>query len=179
MSVVASRYARAFADVVAARRADPAQTIQSLENVAGLVRSSVQLRNVWRNPAVGRMEKLKLLDAIMSRLGGSVQLRNFVAVLIDQRRIGEIGEVTRLFKQELNQRLGIAEAQVTSARELGGEEKKLLERQIGAITGQVVQASYAQDAGLLGGAIVRVGSTIYDGSVRGQLQKIKRQIAAS
>ena len=88
-------------------------------------------------------------------------------------------EIARQFKQELNQRLGIAETQVSSARELMPEEKQSLEKQMAAITGKIVHATYSQDAGLLGGAIVRIGSTIYDGSVRGQLQRIKQQIASA
>jgi F-type H+-transporting ATPase subunit delta len=112
-------------------------------------------------------------------MGASKELRNFVAVLIDHHRIGHIDEVSRLFKQELNQRLGIAETQVSSARELSKEEKQALEKQMQAITGQTVRATYTRDEKLLGGVVVRIGSTIYDGSVRGQLQKIREQIAGS
>src|SRR5436305_13523140 len=106
-------------------------------------------------------------------------LRNFIAVLIDHHRAGQMDEIAEQFKQELNQRLGIAETQVSSARELTPEEKQSLEKQMTAITGKVVRATYSRDASLLGGVVVRIASTIYDGSVRGQLERIKEQIAAS
>ncbi|HXB23034.1 MAG TPA: ATP synthase F1 subunit delta [Candidatus Solibacter sp.] len=179
MASVAGRYARAFAEVVVENRMDPAQTIQELSNIAELVNSSLELRNVLQNPAVAHKQKLGLLDAIMSRMGGSKMLRNFLAVLIDQRRIREINEIAEQFKHELNQRLGIAEARISAIRELTPEEKQLLEKKVAAMTGKVVRATYSRDASLLGGAVVRVGSTIYDGSVRGQLQRIKQQITAS
>lgn len=176
---VASRYARAFAEVVMDRRIDPNTAIQELEAMAELMKSSPELRNVLQNPAVPHPQKLKLLDALIARTGGSKILRNFVAVLIDHHRAGQLDEIAEQFKHELNQRLGIAEAQVSSARELAPEEKQQLEKQMAAITGKVVRATYTRDAGLLGGVVVRIGSTIYDGSVRGQLQRIRQQIAAS
>jgi len=179
MASAAGRYARAFAEVVVETRMDPAQAIQELSNVAELLNSSLELRNVLQNPAVAHKQKLGLVDAIIGRMGGSRMLRNFLAVLIDQRRIREINEIAEQFKDELNQRLGIAEARISATRELMPEEKQLLEKKIAAMTGKVVRASYTRDASLLGGAVVRVGSTIYDGSVRGQLQRIKQQITAS
>lgn len=179
MATVASRYARAFAEVVIDLRIEPGQAQQELDAMAALIKSSAELRTVLQNPAVEHNQKLSLLDAIVFRLGISRALRNFVAVLIDHRRIGQIEEITQHFRHELNQRLGIAEAQVSSARELAPEEKQLLEKQMAAITGQVVRATYSRDSSLLGGAVVRIGSTIYDGSVRGQLRKIKEQIVAS
>jgi F-type H+-transporting ATPase subunit delta len=179
MASVAGRYARAFAEVVVDRRIDPPKAMQELNSIAELVNSSLELRNVLENPAVAHKQKLGLLDAIMSSIGGSKMLRNFIAVLIEQRRIGQINEIAEQFKHELDQRLGIAEARISSVRELMPEEKQLLERQIAALTGKVIRAAYSRDAGLLGGVVVRVGSTIYDGSVRGQLQRIRQQIAAS
>ena len=87
-------------------------------------------------------------------------------------------EHAQQFQEELNQRLGLAEADVTSARELSAEERRRLETQIKSVTGKSVTARYATDAGLLGGALVRVGSTVYDGSVRGQLERLKEQLIA-
>src|SRR5437016_2095206 len=157
MAAVAGRYARAFAEVVVERRMDPAQAIQELSGIAELVNSSLELRNVLENPSVAHKQKLGLLDAIIGRTGSSKMLRNFVAVLIDQRRIGQVSEIAEQFKQELNRRLGIADARISAVRELAPEEKQLLEKQIAAITGKVIRATYSVDAGLLGGAVVRVG----------------------
>jgi F-type H+-transporting ATPase subunit delta len=179
MAAVAGRYARAFAEVVEEHKLDATKTLSELTQVAVLVHSSADLRNVWQNPAVDRAQKLSLLDAIMKRIGGGKLLRNFVAVIIDQKRIAQIGEITEEFRKELDQRMGIADARVSSARALTAAEKKSLEQRLAAVTGKTVRASYSEDSSLLGGAVVRIGSTIYDGSVRGQLQRMKEEITGN
>lgn len=179
MAAVTSRYARALVEVVVDLRIEPGQAVQELNAIAELLHSNPELRTVLQNPSVPHPQKLHLVDSIISLLGASRVLRNFVAVLIDQRRIAQMEEIAEKFRHELNERLGIAEAQVSSARELTQEERQLLEKQMAAVTGKVVQATYSRDPSLLGGATVRIGSTIYDGSVRGQLRKIKEQMAGN
>lgn len=178
MSAIAARYARAFADVVEAHKLDANTTIATLDSLAQLVDGSVELRNVWQSPSVPAPQKLKLLDSIASQSGFTKQMRNFIAVLIDQRRIGLIEDVATEFKAELNNRLGVAEAEVTASRELGQDERSALEAQLAKITGKTIRATYKKDASVLGGAVVKVGSTVYDGSVRGQLTRIKKQMMA-
>jgi F-type H+-transporting ATPase subunit delta len=184
MAALAGRYARAYAEVVAAHGTDPEQAIEELNEIARIVHDSSELRHIFLNPSVEHRQKLALLDAIFGRAGGlkperRVLLRNFIAVLIDQKRIGQIEDVAAQFKQELEKRMGIADAQVSSARELTPAEKKSLEQRLAVVTGKQVRATYARDSTLLGGAVVRVGSTIYDGSVKGQLLRIKQEIAGT
>ena len=179
MAAVLARYARAFADVVVEQKLNPDKTTEELSQVADLIQSSNELRNVLQNPSVARGQKLALLDAIMQRIGGTKMLRNFLAVLIDHRRIGSADEIVKQFKEEMDRRMGIAEARVSSARELTAVEKKSLEKQLTEITGKVVRATYTEDAALLGGVTVRMGSTIYDGSVQGRLERMRREIASS
>jgi F-type H+-transporting ATPase subunit delta len=176
MAAVTSRYARAFADVVLAHKLDAGQVRQQLASLLAVLQSSLELRRVWENPAIPVGQKIKLLDAIASRLGFLRPVRNFAAVLIQHRRIGQLQQISQQFERELNQRLGIAEAKVTSARELGPEERRILESQIERLTGKKVQARYGTDRSLLGGAVIRIGSTIYDGSVLGQLEKMKEEL---
>jgi F-type H+-transporting ATPase subunit delta len=106
-------------------------------------------------------------------------IRNFFAILIDHGRIPMAGQIARQFETELNHQLGFVEAGITSSRQLSAAEKQGLESQVGSMTGKNVRASYDTNPDLLGGVIVRVGSTIYDGSVRGQLQKLKEQLSNS
>lgn len=179
MGAVNGRYARAFADVVAEHKLDAPATVAELSEIAGLVTGHAELRNVLENPAVEHREKLGLLDALIKRLRAGKLLRNFVAVLIDHKRIGQIGEIAEQFRQELDARMGIADARVSSARVLTAAEKKSLEQRLAAVTGKTVRATYSEDEGLLGGAVVRIGSTVYDGSVRGQVQRLKQEIAGS
>ncbi|HJX83482.1 MAG TPA: ATP synthase F1 subunit delta [Candidatus Angelobacter sp.] len=179
MASVAGRYARAFADVTADRKVNPDKAVAELGQMAELVTGNTEFRNVLQNPSVAHTQKLSLIDAIIKLTGGSQILRNFVAVLIDHRRIGQLGEIFEQFKQELDRRMGIEQARVSSARPLTEAEKKSLEKQLTAMTGKIVRATYAEDTSLLGGAVVRIGSTIYDGSVHGQLERIRQQIAGN
>jgi F-type H+-transporting ATPase subunit delta len=133
---------------------------------------------VWENPAVPAEQKRHLLDAIVQREGIEKPVRNLVAVLIDHRRVQSLAGIVEQLEKELDARMGLAEARITSARELGDAEKRALEAQIEKVTGKKVRAHFGLDASLLGGAVVRVGSTIYDGSVKGQLEKIKEAISS-
>ncbi|PYX52521.1 MAG: ATP synthase F1 subunit delta, partial [Acidobacteria bacterium] len=143
-----------------------------------MLAESADLRRVWENPAVPAEQKRKLLDAIVHREGIDHHARNLIAVLIDRRRVQFLGRIVEQIKKELDTRMGFAEAHITSARELGDTEKSALETQIEKVTGKKVRAQFGLDATLLGGAVVRVGSTIYDGSVKGQLEKIKEAISS-
>jgi len=119
------------------------------------------------------------LDAIVQRSGVSRPVRNLVAVLIDKRRTKFLDEIVEQFAQELNQRLGFAEAEIITARELAPNERADLERDLARGTGKKIRARYAQERTILGGAIARVGSTVYDGSVKGQLERIRQQLISS
>jgi F-type H+-transporting ATPase subunit delta len=178
MSAVTSRYARAFVDVVVGHKLDAARTLQELQTIVATYQSSAELRKVWESPAIPAQQKRLLLDAIVQREGLSRPLRNFVAVLIDHRRVPLIAEVAKDFEKELNSRLGFAEAQITSARELSPAERRALESQVEKLIGKKVRARYGRDESILGGAIVQVGSTIYDGSVKGQLERIREQLSS-
>jgi F-type H+-transporting ATPase subunit delta len=178
MASVASTYARAFADVVFSARLDADRAIAELRAIASLLAESAELRRVWENPAIPAEQKHRVLDVIAQRNGFTVQARNLIAVLIDHRRIHFLEPIIAQLEKELNARLGFAEAEITSARALGDPEKREFEAQIGRLTGKKVRARYEQDASLLGGAVVRLGSTIYDGSVKGQLERLKEALSS-
>src|SRR5690349_4226417 len=135
MASVTNTYARAFADVVFARRLDPNQILSQIQSVAALIDSSKQLREVWEAPSIPADQKRNLLDAIVTREGVSREVRNFIAVLIDHRRISFLDAIVKQFAQELNRRLGFTEAEITSARELTQNERNLLEAQVEQLTG--------------------------------------------
>lgn len=178
MASVASTYARAFADVVLGARLDANRAIGGLRRLAELFGENADLRRVWENPAVPAEQKRRLLDAIVQREGVEKPVRNLVAVLMDHRRVQFLARIVEQLKKELDARLGFAEALISSARELGDAEKRALEMRIEGITGKKVRTHYGLDASLLGGAVVRVGSTIYDGSVKGQLERIREAISS-
>lgn len=176
MATVVNTYASAFADVVMSSHLDPARTLAETQQIASLVRDSKDLREVWDNPSIPVEQKRAVLDGIVERAGLSRPVRNFIAVVIDKGRVRFLPEMVTQFAQELNERLGFAEAQVTTARELGPNERTELEADLSRVTGKRIRAQYEQDRSILGGAIARVGSTVYDGSVRGQLERIRQQL---
>jgi F-type H+-transporting ATPase subunit delta len=176
MASVTSTYARAFADAVFDGHHDPGKTLQEAQSVAELVAGSKELREVWETPSITAEQKRAVLDAIVARQGISRTVRNFVAVLIDHRRINFLGPIVKQFERELDQRMGFAEAEITSAHELNQNDRRMLEAQVEKLTGKKVRARYSRDESILGGAIVKIGSTIYDGSVNGQLERIRQAI---
>ncbi len=179
MSAVTGRYARAFVDVVMDDHLEANRTLQELKIIAASNRESPELRKVWESPAIPAEQKRRLLDAIVAREAISRPVRNFIAVLIDHRRVGLLDEVVSDFERELNSRLGFAEAQITSARELSDSERRDLEAQVEKLVGKRIRARYGHDPSILGGAIVQVGSTIYDGSIKGQLERIRVELSSS
>lgn len=177
MAAIASRYARALVDVVIEQKIDSATAVQQLHDMVAAVGENGQLRMVWESPAIPAAQKRSLLDAIAGATGTLRPIRNFMAILIDHGRIPMLAQIARQFETELNNQLGFVEADIRSSRQLSAEEKQGLESQVEGMTGKKVRARYGTDPQLLGGAVVRVGSTIYDGSVRGQLQKLKEQLS--
>jgi len=175
---VVGTYARAFADVVVGSKADPARMLEELQSMEGLLAQNGEFRRVMENPSIPGEQKRAVLDAVMQRTGGARPVRNFIAVITDHRRLPLFGEIVKQVEQELNDRLGFAEARVISARQLSDSEKQMLEAEIAKLTGKRVRAHYQQEASLLGGAVVQVGSTIYDGSVNGQLERIREQLVS-
>jgi F-type H+-transporting ATPase subunit delta len=178
MASVASTYARAFADVILKAHLDVERAVAELRSVATLLNESSDLRQVWENPGIPVEQKRRVLDVITQRDGISKQVRNLVAILIDHRRTHFLNAVIRQLEKELDARMGFAEAEIISTRELDETEKREFEQQVAKATGKKVRAHYGRDASLLGGAVVRVGSTVYDGSVKGQLERMKEAISS-
>lgn len=178
MASFISIYGRAMADVVVDRGLDAGRVSSELESIGSLLGESSDLRTVWDSPSVASDQKLGLLDALAKKLGVLREVRNFLAVLISNRRIHAYSEIAKNAIEQINERLGFADAEIVSVRELGAEERRRLEDQVTKVTGKRLRVRYALDPKLMGGVVVKVGSTIYDGSVRGQLQRMKEQLAA-
>ena len=176
MAVFAPRYAQAFAQVAASNHLDVAVAQQQIRDFAGTLAGSSELREVLLNPSISGDQKLKVLDAIAGRIGMLPQVRNFIAVIMDHHRLGALDEILSEYDLVTDEGSGIAEAEITSAKPLNDEDRAELEAQVAKLAGGRVRASYRQDSTLLGGAVVRIGSTVYDGSVRAQLQQLKEKL---
>ena len=178
MSLVASRYAVALAEAADRARMDPADVTRQLDDFAFAWNESHDLRVAFTDPVIPANQKVAVLDALNQRIGLSQLVRNFIAVLIGHDRIGLYNEVVEEYRIEADRRRGIFEAEIVSARALGDSERRDLESQVAKVAGGQVNVTYSQDSALLGGVVVRLGSTVYDGSVRGRLDRLKEELVA-
>jgi F-type H+-transporting ATPase subunit delta len=131
------------------------------------------------NPSIPTPKRLSILDAVNVRVGCGPQVRNFLAVLIKHERLSTLSEILQEYRSEMNRRLSISDADVVTARPLEDQERAELERQVAELAGMRINATFREDKSLIGGAIVQVGSTIYDGSVRGRLERLKERLLSS
>jgi F-type H+-transporting ATPase subunit delta len=178
MAAFVARYAGAFLDVVTAAKLDTAAIAVEFDDFLGTWNGSPELREFFVNPAIPAVQKVGFLDTLNAKLGLRKELRNLLAVLIDNNRIGGVIEVAAAYRTLLQQQLGIQQAEIVTARELGAEERDALVAEIGKLAGTRVEASFKLDTKILGGTVVRIGSTVYDGSVRGRLDRLREELIA-
>jgi len=173
MAAYISRYANAFADVVTAAKLDTAAIDQKLTDFLATWQGSPELREFFENPAVAVNDKVAILDKLNAKLGMQKELRNLIAVLISNNRIAHVSEVADGYRQLLQAQMGIHPAEIVTARELDAKERSALLTEVGKLVGGKVEANFKLDATILGGTVVRIGSTVYDGSVRGRLDRLR------
>lgn len=178
MPAFASRYATAFLDVVTTAGLDTGAIDHEISDFLATWDGSAELRAFFVNPAIPAAQKVAFLDKLNATLGLQKQLRNLIAVLIDNGRIGHVNEVMQLYRRQLQEQMGIRPAEIVTARELGAEERETLVAQVAKLVEGRVEAVFRLDKSILGGTVVRIGSTIYDGSVRGRLERLKEQLTA-
>ncbi len=178
MAAFVSRYAQAFLDVVTTAKLDTAAIDRQLTDFLATWNGSPALQEFFVNPAIAAVQKVEFLDKLNAQLGLQKELRNLIAVLIHNDRIGHVSEVAASYRAALQQRLGIRQAEIVTARELTDQERGTLVDGVGKLAGSQVQASFTLDQSILGGAVVRIGSTVYDGSVRGRLERLKEALIA-
>jgi F-type H+-transporting ATPase subunit delta len=178
-SAVAARYARALADAVLAPGSglEPVQAVAQLTAVEALMQESSELRHALSSPAVRPPNKRRVIDDLAGRSGLSRLIRNFLFVLVDHHRFAVLPDIREAFETEIDQRLGFVRAEVASAQSLDGEQTRAIEAGLTTLTGKQVRARFHVDPALIGGVVARIGSTVYDGSLRGQLESMRRQIA--
>lgn len=177
--IFALRYAHAFASVRVSAGLDATQAQVQLADFAATLQGSAPLREILDDPSVAADQKLSVLDAIADRIGMYREVRNFIAVIVDHGRLGELPLILSEYHKLADQGAGLAEVEVTSARALNEDDRRELEFEISKLAVSRITVAYALNPALLGGAVVRIGSTIYDGSVRGQLERMKHTLTAS
>jgi F-type H+-transporting ATPase subunit delta len=171
------QYANALADVALAQgAADTA--LRQLGDFAAAFGVSAELRNFLTSPGVPSGAKHDVIEKIAGRIGAGKIIRNFLFVIADHQRTHILPEIVASFQDVIRQRQGIAEAEISSAIELSAAQKKRFAQTLERLTGKKIEAKYSLDPALLGGAVVRVGDTIYDGSVRSSLNEMRVRLAA-
>jgi F-type H+-transporting ATPase subunit delta len=178
MPAFVARYAQAFADVITDARLDAAAVDSQLTDFIATWDLSAELRTFFVNPAIPAAQKVEILDKLNAKLGMQKELRNLLAVLIQNDRIGHVVEVAAAYRSILQQQLGIRPAEIVTARELSADERSALVAEVAKLAGAKVDASFKLDKDILGGTVVRIGSTVYDGSVRGRLDRLKEALTA-
>lgn len=174
MAAFAARYATAFLDVVTDARLDSGDIDRQLSDFLATLEGSAELRAFFTNPAIPAKQKVAFLDKLNARLGLRKELRNLIAVLIDHGRIGHVKDVAEAYRRQLQERIGIQPAEIVTARELSPEEREALMLGVARLAEGRIEPVFKLDKSILGGTVVRIGSTVYDGSVRGRLERLKQ-----
>lgn len=177
---VSSRYARALADVVFAEGSttDPDAILGELRSFAQLLEASRPLREALSTPAIPMAKKKAVIERLAAQMGYSATTRNFLLVVCHHGRLGLLRRILEAFQAVIDQRRGVVPAELTFAVEPDESQRAQLEEAVSAITGKKARLEYRVDPAILGGAILRIGSSVYDGSVAGQLRRISAKLAA-
>lgn len=175
VETIARRYGTALADVVL--KTGETETVKSeLKAWEEMMAASADLQSALANPAIAHADKEKVLESLITKANPSRTTANFLRVLLRNGRLTDLAEINDKFAAVLEERSGHVAAEVISARELSADQKGELKANLERLTGKQVQLNFSIDESIIGGVVTRVGSTVYDGSVRTQLENLKEQL---
>jgi F-type H+-transporting ATPase subunit delta len=176
LQTIARRYATALADV-AIDRHEEREVQKELDQWAAMIGAHPQLKEVFANPTIAYDQKRKVLEDLIARTRVRETTASFLRVLLKNQRLSQLGEIATRFGQILDERGGMVAAHVTTARPIPDELRNTLHETLSAATGRKVRLSFSTDESIIGGLVARVGSTIYDGSVQSQLDRLAAEMA--
>ncbi len=175
VETVARRYATALADVV--EKTGEADSIRTeLKTWEAMIASNADLANAFGNPAIAHLKKEAVLEKLIEKAKPSRTTSNFLRVLLKNGRFNELGEVGTKFDSVIEERRGIVHGTVTSAHDLSEAEKTELKTALEKVTGKTVNLTFGLDKDLIGGVVARIGSTVYDSSVKTQLATLRERL---
>jgi F-type H+-transporting ATPase subunit delta len=172
---IARRYSAALADAVS-ETGETGEVKAELAAWGEMFRASADLQNVFSNPTVPHLAKERLLEDLIAKTNPTKTTANFVRVLLQNGRLTELGEINDRFAAVLDERSGLVSAEITSARELPDSERADFEKSLAKLTGKRVNVNYAINKDIIGGVVTRIGSTVYDGSVKTKLENLREQL---
>lgn len=176
VQMIARRYASALADVIL-ERSEAKEVQRELQQWEEVLRTNVALQEVFRNPTIALDQKRAVLNKLIDHAKPRPTTTNFLKVLLQNQRLTEVPEINRKLAEILDERAGMVAATVTTARPVPNDIQRSLEQRLTAVTQKKVRLNFEQDPDLIGGLVTRIGSTVYDGSVRNQLELIKEKMA--
>jgi F-type H+-transporting ATPase subunit delta len=175
VETVARRYATALADIVL--KSGETEIVKSeLKSWEDLIKSNANLQSAFANPAIAHLNKEKVLEGLLAKAKPSKTTANFLRILLKNGRLTELHEINEKFASVLDERSNVISAEVTSARPLSEAEKAEFQANLAKLTGKKVNLNFNLDENIIGGVVTRVGSTVYDGSVKTQLENLKQQL---
>jgi F-type H+-transporting ATPase subunit delta len=174
MSVASSRYAKALLDVLYPSKAESGR--DQLRKFFSVLSVEQDARQVLENPTLSPENRKDLLAKIGDALALDTPIRNFLGLLIDRNRLDLLEEIVATYETLLDEKQGVVKARVTTALELDTSQREHVSARLHALTGKKVRMETVVDPSLIGGLVAQVGSTIYDGSIRQQLQTFKNSL---
>ena len=175
-SAILGRYARSLADVVFEKNLEP-DVAGDLRTYAEIFGAVPDLLEVFHTPAIPRDAKERLLNELMARYPVNLITSNFLRILLRHNRMRYFSQILESYLKMTNERKGILSARVTAAAPLSQQEIGRLVERLAGITGKLVDIETRTDADLLGGVVVQLGSTVYDGSIRSRLAEMRRRLS--
>ena len=176
LQTVARRYATALADVAIDRR-EEREVQNELDQWAEMIEAHPQLKEVFANPTVVYDHKRKVLEDLIARTRVRETTASFLRVLLKNQRLSQLRGIAERFGQVLDERGGVVAAHVTTARPIPEDLRNSLHETLSVATGRKVRLSFATDESIIGGLVARIGSTIFDGSVQSQLDRLANEMA--
>jgi F-type H+-transporting ATPase subunit delta len=175
-SALVTRYANALADVVLGGAIDPVLAVQNLRTFEATVQAAPLLQVALASPAISATRKRQVIGRIADALELHRIIRNFLFVLCDRHRSGDISAMIAQFDVALDARMGLTRAEVATAYELTEAQRVRVAQELEQTIGGRVRAHFSVDPELIGGATARLGSKVYDGSVRGRLESLRLRL---
>jgi F-type H+-transporting ATPase subunit delta len=177
---VSLRFAQALADAVLAPTSSVTgpQAAQELRSFEALVKASHEFRTILLSPAVPTAKKRAVIARFADSLPLSRLVKNFLFIIVDRRRADLLGEMATAFETALDERFGFVRGEVTSAARLSPAQQGEIQQALSAVSGKNVRCAFSVDPELIGGIVARIGSKVYDGSVRTQLQSLGQRLVS-
>lgn len=176
LQTVARRYATALADVAIERR-EEREVQNELDQWAAMIESSPQLKEVFANPTIVHDQKRKVLEELIARSRVRNTTASFLRVLLKNQRLSQLRDIAARYSLVLDERGGMLAGSVTTAKPISEDLKKTLHETLSSATGRTVRLTFETDETIIGGLVARIGSTIYDGSVQSQLERLAEGLA--